>query len=203
MEEYAEKVKKLCKLNIGDIKNCVEKNGEDGYVNVGGELADGQNVSVCGIIASIKKKTTKNNTQMAFLSIEDMYGSLEVIVFPKTYTVVSNMLQESAVVVIKGRLSLREDEEPKIICETVQFLDNIKIDSKTVYIKLKARTKESMAAVMNVLSEIKGESSVCLYFEDTKERLTAPSNLNCRSDEQAVMRLQAAFGDDNVKVVIR
>ena len=203
MEEYAGKVKKMCKLNIGDIKNSVEQAGEEGFVNIGNELSDGQNVGICGIISSKKNKTTRNNTQMAFFNLEDMYGSVEVIVFPKTYTLVSAMLEEGAAVLVKGKLSIREDEQPKIICDTVQLLDNINLDKKTVYIKLKTKDKETMSAVMNVLSSVKGDSGVCLFFEDTGERLTAPENLNCRADNDALFRLRAAFGDENVKVVSR
>ena len=83
---------------------------------------DGQNVKYGGIITSVKKKYTKNNNIMAFVTIEDLYGSLEIIVFESCYNRVSNILMEDNIVIVDGRLSIREDEEVKIVANNIREL---------------------------------------------------------------------------------
>ena len=80
---------------------------------------DGQNVKYAGIITSIKKKYTKNNKLMAFITVEDLYGTTEIILFESAYQNSSNSLVEENVVMIEGRLSIREDEDVKIIANKI------------------------------------------------------------------------------------
>lgn len=90
---------------------------------------DGEEVQVLCIIATLRKKITKNNTTMAFLSIEDVYGSVEVLVFPKTYDKCAAALVEDSIVLLKGKVSLRDDEVAKLLCEEITPLDEIDDDS--------------------------------------------------------------------------
>lgn len=83
------------------------------------EFKDGQNVTYAGIITSVKKKYTKNNKLMAFVTIEDLYGPTEFIVFDSCYQACSSVLIEENIVIVEGRLSIREDEEPKIVARTI------------------------------------------------------------------------------------
>ena len=83
------------------------------------EFKDGQNVTYAGIITSVKKKYTKNNKLMAFVTIEDLYGPTEFIVFDSCYQACSSSLIEENIVIVEGRLSIREDEEPKIVARTI------------------------------------------------------------------------------------
>lgn len=84
------------------------------------EYRDGQNVKYVGIISSVKKKYTKSNKLMAFITIEDLYGSAEIIAFENAYQSASNILINENVVVVEGRLSIREDEEVKIVANTIK-----------------------------------------------------------------------------------
>lgn len=81
---------------------------------------DNTQVTLLGIVASVKKKITKSDATMAFLSVEDIYGAIEVIVFPRVFTENAVKLQEGNVVLLSGRLSLREDEDPKVVCDVVE-----------------------------------------------------------------------------------
>ncbi len=83
---------------------------------------DGRNVKYAGIITSVKKKFTKNNTRMAFVTIEDLYGSCEVIVFENCYAKCSNLLIEDSIVLVEGRLSVREDDSTTIIAREITEL---------------------------------------------------------------------------------
>ena len=86
------------------------------------EYKDGQIVKYAGIITSVKKKYTKNNAVMAFITIEDLYGQAEIIVFENTYFKAQQYLIEENVVLVTGRLSIREEEEPKIVAMNIEEL---------------------------------------------------------------------------------
>ena len=83
---------------------------------------DGRNVNYAGIITGVKKKFTKNNTRMAFVTIEDLYGLCEVIVFENCYAKCSNLLIEDSIVLVEGRLSVREDDTTTIIAREITEL---------------------------------------------------------------------------------
>ncbi|MDY4254157.1 MAG: DNA polymerase III subunit alpha, partial [Oscillospiraceae bacterium] len=89
---------------------------------------DGDRIRLLCILATVRKKITKNNTTMAFLSIEDIYGSIEVLVFPKTFDKYGKFFIEDEIVLLSGRVSLRDDEVPKLLCEEVVPLNEIPDD---------------------------------------------------------------------------
>ena len=101
-------------------KNSEEDGQEEQQVQMQEEFRDGQTVLYAGIITSIKKKYTKNNTMMAFVTVEDLYGQAEIIVFESCYKDCSNLLMNENIVLVEGRLSLREDEEPKIVAKQIK-----------------------------------------------------------------------------------
>jgi hypothetical protein len=82
-------------------------------------IADGQNVVIGGIIARAKTKFTKNNQMMAFVDFEDMYGSIEMLVFPKVYERLEEMVKTDKIVLVKGKISSREDEDAKLLCDDI------------------------------------------------------------------------------------
>ena len=97
----------------------LEKSQEEEETETLPEFQDGQTVKYAGIITSVKKKYTKNNTIMAFVTIEDLYGAAEIIVFESCYQACSNLLINENIVLVEGRLSVREDEETKIVARTI------------------------------------------------------------------------------------
>ena len=114
------------------------------------EIKDGQMVKYAGIITKIKKKYTKNNKLMAFLTVEDLYGPTEIILFESAYQNCANVLMEDNIVLVNGRLSVREDEETKIVAnqitefatkkKSIFILDVTSLDEKTK-VKLKGVIK--------------------------------------------------------------
>ena len=106
LEKYREKIESLSNLNtmmIAEARSELEEKGEC-------SLKDNSTVKVAGIITEIKKKYTKNNKLMAFVTIEDLYGLCEAIVFENTYKSCQNVLYEESIVLVEGRLSIREDK---------------------------------------------------------------------------------------------
>ena len=120
------------------------------------EYKDGQTVSYAGIITSIKKKYTKNNTVMAFVTIEDLYGQAEIIVFENTYMSSQSSLIEENVVLVKGRLSIREDEEPKIVASSIENLTNAKKEKKLV-LDIRNTDEETKVKLRGALRFFKGD----------------------------------------------
>ena len=103
---------------FANLQSTVLDEGE--FIARKNEYKDGQFVKYAGIITSVKKKYTKNNTIMAFVTVEDLYGTIEIIVFENCYNESSKYLVEESIVTVEGRLSLREDDEPKIVARTIK-----------------------------------------------------------------------------------
>lgn len=116
LEKLQEKIKANTNINTLQMINMKEEN----------DLSkDGKNVKYAGIITSVKKKYTKNNTIMAFVTVEDLYGSTEIIVFENCYNRASGVLLEDNIVLIEGRLSIREDDDVKIVANSIVDFENV------------------------------------------------------------------------------
>ena len=200
MDEYSEKIKSITKHNIQSILSSVEK-GEDGeYKQVEGEITDGQNIRICAIVSNRKNKITRSNSQMAFIKLEDGFGTIEALVFPKVLDKYSDVLQEENVIVCDGRVSIREDEEPKLLLEKALLLDmvNVSPKKKMIYLRIEKRNNESLNVFKKIAKNYSGDIPVLIYFEDTKQRLMAPEELYMNASSNAIMQLKAEFGEDNV-----
>lgn len=116
LEKLQEKIKANTNINTLQMINMKEEN----------DLSkDGKNVKYAGIITSVKKKYTKNNTIMAFVTVEDLYGSTEIIVFENCYNRASGVLLEDNIVLIDGRLSIREEDDVKIVANSIVDFENV------------------------------------------------------------------------------
>ncbi len=203
MEEYTDFARSVTSYDIGKINRSVQRDEDGNFRAVSGGLRDGDPVTLVCSIASRKNKTTRANAQMAFLSIEDTMGTMECMVFPKVYTQYSPMLNEDEILVISGRVSFREDEEPKLIAETFQTIESAKESYKkapVLYIKLPTRTDEVLLKLRDELSPYRGNMEVRLFFEDTKKVVRAPENLWFNCTESALDDLKAVFGAENVRI---
>ena len=153
---------------------------EDGnYHAVEGGLKDGDMMIICAAIASRKNKTTRSNAQMAFLNVEDVYGSVECIVFPKVLNEFSPLLrEEDNLVAIACRFIDKErNRAPKICVQSVQLLDEAlmaKKEPKRLYIQLETRNDENLKNVEKYLSPYQGDMEVRLFFKDTRKMSSVP-----------------------------
>ena len=133
LEKYRELIEKFADVNTLQMRDASELVSTENEEDVSPEklagrvqqLKDGQFVKYAGIITGIKKKYTKNNKLMAFVTIEDLYGSVDVIVFENCYNQCSNELIDENIVLVEGRLSIREDEAPSIIARTIRNLEDV------------------------------------------------------------------------------
>ena len=203
MEEYADKIKKLTKYNISDVLTSVHRDDEGNYHAVEGGIRDGDMIVICAAIASRKNKTTRANAQMAFLTLEDVYGSVECLVFPKVLADYSNILIEDNLIAVSARLSIREDEEPKLLMQSALPIDEAlerRKEPKRLYIQLETRSDEALKKVEESLAPYRGDMEVRLFFADTKKMAAAPRRLYFNGTAGAVEDLKNIFGADNVRV---
>jgi len=129
LEKYRELLEKTTNINTLNMLKINQDMEEFGKTT---EYRDNQNVKYAGIITKIKKKFTKNNTIMAFITIEDLYGTVELIVFDSVYHKSQSALIEENVVLVEGRLSIREDEPVKIVASLIRDLSENQIETVQV-----------------------------------------------------------------------
>jgi len=181
------------KLNIQKISDITEESDADNY-----PYADGQSVNLMGIISSISiKPTKKGNSTMAFISLDDIYGSIEAVVFPKIFETSSNIIKEDKIIFLKGKISLKEDEVPKIICDRIDTIENVASSGK-LYIKLKNENDILWEKAREILAQNNGKTPVTLYFEDTGKYVAPKNEILVNADEALVLKLRQFLGDKNV-----
>ncbi|MDE6972706.1 MAG: DNA polymerase III subunit alpha, partial [Lachnospiraceae bacterium] len=157
-------------------------------------------VTIGGMIADKKIKYTKNDKVMSFLQVEDLVGSVEVIVFPRDYEKYSAKLMEENKVFIRGRVSVEEERDGKLICERITTFDEI---PKKLWVRFP--TMESYEKVQeelfSLMADSDGRDGVVIYVEDKKVMKTLPPNKNVNADEALLEKLSGRFGKDNIKIV--
>ena len=164
------------------------------------KIDDGKKVTVGGIIAGKTVKYTKNDKMMAFLQLEDLAGSVEVVVFPRDYEKYGAKLQEEAKVFITGRTSIEEDKDGKIILESMMTFDEA---PKTLWVKFSSieEYEQKERVLSSILAVSEGKDSVVIFCEGEKQMKKLPPNQNVKADEQLLGNLRSAFGEDNIKLV--
>lgn len=205
MDEYERKIKELTKINIGTVLESVHRDENGLYRESKNGLHDGDMVVLCGLVDTRKNKTTRKNSQMAFVTLADAYGSIECLIFPKVLQTYSGVLQEGNIVCMNGRLSIREDEEPKLLCESADILDNAlrhakRMKPKILYIQLDTNNKENISSVSEALAPYQGDMEVRLFFKDTRKQMRAPRRLYFNGTPSALADLEDIFGKENVKI---
>jgi len=191
LEEYMDIIKKYSTSNIGEIMRS--QNEENPIIH------DNDPVTVCGIISKRKNKMTRKNEMMAFITIGDIYGSMDSLVFPKVMRSYNSLLQEGNIIFIKGRVSFSDEDEPKILCESVQSIDDIK-NKENLYILLPSRNNETLGALSAILKKHSGKSAVIIKFADTKKAMKAPENLWVDISDGLTDELRSKFGNENIVV---
>ena len=173
---------------------------------------DEQIVSIAGIVQTIKMKMTRNNTMMAYATIEDDTASIELIVFSNALNEHGGYLRENAPVVVVGKLSLREDKEPQIIVNRVRpmsdftdpyvkpFLNELipqkpePEESSTLYLRLSAEGCGEYRKVRAIVNMFPGNSLVVIFFADTRKRLAG----RCLLRNSMIEELKNVLGEANV-----
>lgn len=162
-----------------------------------GELGDGKPVTVGGIVAAMRTIYTKKGLPMAFLTLEDLTGSVEVIVFSDLYQRRSELIQEDNLLIIKGKTDLKEEENAKIIAEAISALPR---EPKQMYLKVRAgQPMESLLDLKRVLQEHRGGMPVYLYFENKKKMILLSEDYWVEDNPALQEKLLKLLGPGTVK----
>ena len=170
------------------------------------KVADGRRVSVVGILGDIKQKQLKNKNLIAYTTLEDTSGNIDVIVFSTVLAGYRQLLNAGNIVIINGRVSEREDRDPELVCESVELVPESAQSTQenvTLYLKIKSVNSIQFNEVCDVLSKHGGDSSVIIVCEDTGKRIMAPDRLKVEPSRQLTQALSGILGENNVKLVIK
>ena len=160
-------------------------------------VRDGDKAVIGGMISAKKVKYTKNNKVMAFLDVEDMTGTMEVIVFPNTYEKESDKLEEDGKVFLSGRVSLEEERDGKLICEKVIPFDAV---PRKLWIRFADTDsyKQGAADLRRIIDEHGGRDKVVIFIQNPGLRKELPAGQGVRADDALVRILSERFGEKNV-----
>ena len=163
-------------------------------------VRDNATAVIGGMIADKRIKYTKSDKVMAFLQVEDLLGIVEVVVFPRDYERNSQKLVEENKVFVRGRVSLEEDKDGKLICERITAFDEI---PRKLWIKFKDKEdyQQGEEELLSLLADSDGNDSVVIYIESLKAMKKLPPNRNVCADEELAQKLGARYGKDNIKIV--
>ena len=173
---------------------------------------DNDRVTVLGLIGSVKKKITKNDSTMAFVSLEDTTGNIEVIVFPKTLLAHPTMFFEGNVVLLHGRVSMREDEDTKIVCEVVeacpseesvqktqmQEKEKEKKKAKGLFLRFDNESSPQIELCTKLLLIFDGTTPLYYFFNDRKEYRRNPIGQAIDVNPVLLRELRKILGESNV-----
>ena len=165
------------------------------------QVSEGGTVIIGGMITEKKLKYTKNDKVMAFCNLEDLVGSVEVVVFPKTYEKYGNKLIEDSKVFLKGRVALEDEKDAKLICESILTFEEI---PKKLWIKFadKEGYQKAETKLLKLLETSEGNDEVVIYIENPRAKKSLPPNRNVCADKNLLEVLALHFGEENVRVVI-
>lgn len=162
-------------------------------------LYEGQNVIIGGLISEKTIKTVKNNKTMAFIMIEDVYGVVEVIIFPNLYEQYKQLLYEDEKIFVKGRVSIQEEQNAKLICSQIATFDDV--IEKKLYIRFNDQeTYELKKEILETtIEKNSGEHSVVIYLQ--KEKMKSElKGFRIKLTSEVLEALESLVGEDNVKV---
>ena len=197
MDDYRKLLKGRNIASIGAILESSENGTE--------EYSDEQTVLVAGIVQSVKMKTTRNNTMMAYVTLEDDTGSLELLTFSNALGQYGSLLQENSPVVVSGRISIRDEKDPQIIVNQVYAIDQFTDEDleprtrqlpryRTLYLKVEQTGQPGAQKIVPILKMFPGPVRTVIYYADTGVRIGG----SCMPQELMLRELRELLGEKNV-----
>ena len=192
LEEYMERLKK----NTNAVTTDFVLDEETGTLKV----SDGAKVCIGGMITDKVIKYTKNNKAMAFITLEDLVGTVEIIIFPKDYERYAKYLENDAKVFVEGRVTAEEDRNGKLICEKIISFDEVK---RELWLQFPSKSdfEEKEGALYGKMMDADGSEHVVIYLAAEKQMKRLPENRNVAITKELLEELGNFLGKDNVKVV--
>jgi len=192
LEEYEEQWRK----NISAVTTDFLPDDELNKPKVG----DNSKQIIGGMITDKSIKYTRNNKTMAFLTLEDLVGTVEVVVFPRDYEENASLMELDSKVFIRGRVSIEEDKPSKLICEKITRFED---SPKQLWIQFANHEEyeQRIADLYTNLSDSDGKDQVIIYIRAEKAKKLLPPSRSVKINQELVLKLQEKYGEGNVKVV--
>lgn len=220
MDEYEQAAENIADYMIYELMAGSEfEEGENGgFVVDENAPRDGLNLTLCGVVSSVQEKLTKNGQRMAYVRLEDMTGSIECLIFPKMYESCRACLSEDRVICAEGRLSIREEEAPKLVVNALTPIEDAlktrpqktekpaekkadvaaEQDTRKLYLKFSLGKDYLLERIKPILASHSGPVKVCIHIEETKTTAIAPESLWVTPDESLLSELAVMLGEGNV-----
>ena len=204
MDEYRDKARRAGAIPIGDILNDFA--AEDGPQ----KYHDNQYISIAGVISSLKMRPTKNQSMMCYLQLEDDSGMMEMLAFQKVIDACGGVLREDNTVIVRGRISVRDEKDPQFIVDTMYNINDMAYmpqerrqeprqeprPEQKLWVKLPNREDARLHRIKLLLTMFPGEQQLVIYCEQEKKRLGA----HCVIHKALIEELRRLCGDKNVVV---
>ena len=198
LDEYKDYILKNSSVTSKKLNDIIDSNEFDTEKNE----YDSKLVTICGMITEIRKLTTRSNKQMLFAKVDDLYGSIEAVIFPNIYARFLNIIQKDTVVKITGKVSLKENDLPKIL---VSNLEVVKIqNTKKIYIRIPKDKLDLEPRVIGYIKDLNkeynGTTPVYIYYDGTNKVKLLNKSMWLICNNEVNEKLNLAFGEENVKI---
>ena len=192
LEKYMDKLKKTTTANAIDFIRDEDTGAT--------KIADNASVIIGGMITDRTVKFTRNNKAMAFITIEDLTGTVEVIIFPKDYERYQRYLTEDAKIFVKGRTAIEDEQDGKLICEKIVGFEETK---KELWLQFESKEKylEREGQINQILRQSDGNDEVVIYIANPKAIKRLGRNMTVNAQGPLLGILSEILGEENVKVV--
>jgi DNA polymerase-3 subunit alpha len=194
MDDYRELLRQSGASQIGEIMEDFAR--EDGPE----QFHDEQQVTICGIVQTVKNKTTKNNSMMAYVTLEDDTASMELLVFSNVLGRCGGALTEGAAVAVQGKISVRDDKDPQLIANQIQPIEALEqlvrrpAAAGRLYLRLPAVNTREDRKTRAVLDMFPGKCQAVLYYTDSGRKYGAA----CQPENDLLQELREILGEENV-----
>ncbi len=191
LESYENRIKRNVTVNSNDF-NIDEETDKP-------RVEDGSTAVIGGMITSKTIKTTRNNSMMAFITLEDLFGNVEVIIFPKDYDKYKAMLDQDQKIFVRGKITVEEEKAAKLICQEVVPFDSIPQEVWIKYPSL-ADFQKDEETLYGLLGQYDGNDMVIVYCEAEKCMKKLPKSRAVKADKDLIGHLAAVYSEENVRI---
>ena len=200
LERYSEMAKLYHCTNIIDILDA----SDDGT----SFLKDRSEVTLLGTVVKQKTIQTRKGSRMAFVNLEDQTGIIEVTFFPSTYSSCAERLKEGKILIIRGALSLKEEEVPKVLCSSFLFQEDFgkllsasekqEAEKQILFCRLDSREDQRGTGILNLLQQYPGQNTAGLIFMDTGKKVKIPFKIDFSKADEFIPRLLQLLPSEDI-----
>jgi len=184
LDEYRDILNKSGSVSVIDIISAFEESESNIYTD--------KTIVLSAVITKRNIKRTKRNDRMAFITVEDLSGAIEAIVFPSVFAKCEKIIDSTTPLMISGKIEAQEDGQPKII---VSSFSEIEQETSKLYIKIPAGSEEKFESLKKILEIFKGDTPVYLYYESTKKTVKAPKNYYISCNDTLICEIKKLLGE--------